>query len=80
MRTAAHGAAEMKIHRRYRTVQGELTERARRLFVASEAMAFGYGGIAAACRAIGKIPNTNEWTQLSCTFRGIRTSFIRTSW
>jgi hypothetical protein len=30
-----------------------LTERARRLFVASEALAFGYGGIAAAARATG---------------------------
>ena len=38
---------------RYRKVRGALTERARRLFVASEAMAFGYGGIAAASRATG---------------------------
>jgi hypothetical protein len=38
---------------RYRNVRGELTERARRLFVASEAMAFGYGGITAVCRATG---------------------------
>jgi hypothetical protein len=34
-------------------VKSELTERARRLFVASEAMAFGHGGIAAASRATG---------------------------
>jgi hypothetical protein len=53
MRTSARSAAEAKIHMRYRKVQGELTERARRLFVASEAMAFGYGGIAAASRATG---------------------------
>ena len=46
-------AAEAKIRMRYRNVQGELMERARRLFVASEAMAFGYGGIAAASRATG---------------------------
>lgn len=35
-------------------MQGELTERARRLFIASEALAFGYGGIAAASRATGR--------------------------
>jgi hypothetical protein len=46
-------AAEAKIRMRYHQVKGELTERARRLFVASEAMAFGYGGIAAALRATG---------------------------
>ena len=50
---AVHTAAEMKIRLRYRKVQGVLTERARRLFVASEAMAFGYGGITAASRATG---------------------------
>ena len=43
----------MKIRLRYRQVHGALTERARRLFVASEAMAFGYGGITAASRAKG---------------------------
>lgn len=46
-------AAEAKIRIRYRNVTGELTERARRLFVASEAMAFGYGGITSASRATG---------------------------
>jgi hypothetical protein len=50
---SARSAAEAKIRMRYRKVKGELTERARRLFVASEAMAFGYGGIAAASRATG---------------------------
>ena len=34
-------------------MKGALTERARRLFVASEAMAFGHGGIASASRATG---------------------------
>ena len=34
-----------------------MTERARRLFVASEATAFGYGGIAAAARATGMAPS-----------------------
>jgi len=45
--------AEGQIRLRYRKMKGALTERARRLFVASEAMALGYGGIAAASRATG---------------------------
>jgi hypothetical protein len=53
MRTATHRSTEAQIRVRYLAVRGELTERARRLFVASEAMAFGYGGIAAASRATG---------------------------
>jgi hypothetical protein len=53
MGNAVRTTPEVKIRIRYRQVQGELTERARRLFVASEAMAFGYGGIAAASRATG---------------------------
>jgi len=51
---AAHESA---IRNRYRKLEGSLTERARRLFVASEAMAFGYGGIAAAARATGMAPS-----------------------
>jgi len=51
---AAH---ELAIRNRYRKLVGSLTERARRLFVASEAMAFGYGGIAAAARATGMAPS-----------------------
>jgi hypothetical protein len=53
MTKSARTVAEAKIRMRYRQVKGELTERARRLFVASEAMAFGHGGIAAASRATG---------------------------
>ena len=53
MRKSERLAAEAKIRLRYRKVKSELTERARRLFVASEAMAFGHGGIAAASRATG---------------------------
>jgi len=53
MRTSERTAVEAKIRMRYRKVKGELTERARRLFVASEAMAVGHGGIAAASRATG---------------------------
>ena len=53
MGSAAHRAAEAKMHQRYQHVRSGLTERARRLFVASEALAFGYGGIAAAVRATG---------------------------
>ena len=49
-------AAQAKIGKRYRKLKGDLTERARRLFVASEAIAFGYGGIAAVARATGMAP------------------------
>ena len=53
MRTSSRPTVEAKIRLRYLKVKGELTERARRLFVASEAMVFGHGGIAAASRATG---------------------------
>src|SRR5574342_654924 len=46
-------AAQAKIGERYRALRGDLTERARRLFVGSEAIAFGYGGVAAVARATG---------------------------
>ncbi|MBA3392697.1 MAG: ISAzo13 family transposase [Deltaproteobacteria bacterium] len=42
---------------RYRKLESSLTERTRRLFVASEAIAFGYGGIVAASRATGMAPS-----------------------
>jgi transposase len=45
--------AEAKIRERYRKVAHTLTERARRLFAASEALAFGFGGVTAAARAVG---------------------------
>ena len=51
---AARGA---KIRDRYDNLKGTLTERARRLFVASEAITFGYGGIVAAARATGMAPS-----------------------
>ena len=53
MTTAERRVAEAKIRQRYRKLHAGLTERARRLFVASEALAFGYGGITAAWRATG---------------------------
>jgi hypothetical protein len=53
----ARAARESKIGDRYRKVKSSLTERARRLFVASEAIAFGYGGIVAAARATGMAPS-----------------------
>jgi hypothetical protein len=46
-------AAEAQIRRRYHQVKNGLTDRARRLFVSSEAIAFGYAGITAAARATG---------------------------
>ena len=53
MQKAERLVAEAEIRTRYRKVRGAFTERARRLFVASEAMAVGHGGIAAASRATG---------------------------
>ncbi len=45
--------AEAEIRVRYESLKGTLTERSRRLFAGNEALAFGYGGIAAASRATG---------------------------
>ena len=53
MKKTERVGAEEKTRTRYLKVKSELTERARRLFVASEAMACGHGGIAAASRATG---------------------------
>ena len=50
-------AKEAKIRERYLKLKSSLSERARRLFIANEAIAFGYGGIAAACRATGMAPS-----------------------
>jgi hypothetical protein len=44
---------EAAVKRRYASLKGTLTERSRRLFAGSEAMAFGYGGISAVSRATG---------------------------
>jgi hypothetical protein len=49
--------ATAKIRERYEALESALTERARRLFVAGEALAFGYGGIVAAARATGLAPS-----------------------
>jgi hypothetical protein len=48
---------ESEIRRRYETLKSSFTERSRRLFVANEAIAFGYGGIVAAARATGMAPS-----------------------
>lgn len=50
-------AKEAKIRDRYLKLKSSLSERARRLFIANEAIAFGYGGIAAASRATGMAPS-----------------------
>ena len=50
-------AAEAGIRDRFLKLRSSLTERARRLLVASEAIACGYGGIAAASRATGMAPS-----------------------
>jgi transposase len=48
---------EKQIRERYEKLKSSLTERARRLFVANEAIVFGYGGIAAGARATGMAPS-----------------------
>jgi hypothetical protein len=50
-------ARESKIRDRYNNLKSNLNERARRLFVASEAISIGHGGIAAAHRATGMAPS-----------------------
>jgi transposase len=50
--------AEAGIKKRYETLKSTLTERARRLFAGSEALAFGFGGIAAVSRATGLARDT----------------------
>ena len=45
--------AEAEIRVRYESLKGTMTERSRRLFAGSEALAFGYGGLAAVSRATG---------------------------
>ena len=53
MKKSDRETAEAEIRRRYNAVKSTLTERARRLFIASEALALGHGGIATASRATG---------------------------
>lgn len=53
-RAAERAVAEAKVAERYGALKNDLTERARRLFAASEAIAWGHGGIAAVARATGK--------------------------
>lgn len=50
--------AESKIRERYLGIRGSLNERARRLFAASEARAYGYGGVMAVHRATGMARRT----------------------
>ena len=51
-------AAESKIREGFRKLQGDLTERARRLFAATEAVAFGHGGVVTVSRATGMARGT----------------------
>ena len=57
MKATEKTVAEAKIRQRFRKLTNALDERSRRLFVATEAMAFGHGGIAAAARATGMAPS-----------------------
>ena len=54
--TAEKRQAESEIKSRNASLQGTLTERSRRLFAGSEALAFGWGGITAVRRATGLSP------------------------
>ena len=56
--TMRQTTAVRQIAQRYAHVRESLNERARRLFVASEAVAYGYGGIAMVARATGVAPRT----------------------
>ncbi len=49
---------EESIKKRFERMRGTLNERARRLFVATEALALGWGGVAAVARATGVAPST----------------------
>ena len=53
MKKAERARAELGTRTRFLKVKDQLTERARRLFVAAEALTVGHGGIAAASRATG---------------------------
>jgi hypothetical protein len=58
--------AEAAIRSRYESLRGTLTERSRRLFAGSEALAFGYGGIAAVMRATGLAKKTVRRGRQEC--------------
>ena len=49
---------ENAIRARYAAIKDQLDERGRRLFVAAEKAAAGYGGTAAVCRATGVARST----------------------
>jgi flagellin-like hook-associated protein FlgL len=66
---AQRKAAESEIKTRFERLQDSLTERSRRLFAGSEALTFGYGGIAAFSRAIGLSQQTvRRGLWVSCQF------------
>ena len=50
-------ALQKKMAERFGKLEASMTERARRLFAASEAVAFGHGGIVAASAATGLVPS-----------------------
>jgi hypothetical protein len=58
MRRSEKDAAVADIAKRFEGLRGSLNERARRLFVASEAVALGHGGIAAVSAATGVAAST----------------------
>jgi len=72
---------EVAIGEKFRALAGELNERQRRLWAASEARAAGRGGIAATARAtgisvptirrgIGELESGSDWTLAACAGPG----------
>ena len=59
-------ATEAEIRERFECLRDSLTERGRRLFAGSEALAFGYGGIAAASRTTGLSQQTIRLGMQEC--------------
>ena len=49
---------EEQIFRQYSLLAGQIDERGRRMWAASEALTLGYGGIATVARATGIAPST----------------------
>jgi hypothetical protein len=68
--------AEAEIQARFECLRASLMERARRLFAGSEAIAFGYGGIAAVSRATGLSQKTVRRGLFEC--RQIESGFAPT--
>jgi len=71
------------IHERFMSLSPHLSERERRLFVATEARAAGYGGIAAGVGAVADVVEIGWWRSLwfvQRTISGVRAPAETTPW